>query len=84
MLKFPATLMLTSYEPIDGGSIALTFECSDPGGGEPSNWIIQITDTELADAADIKVLIAEKLQRKFRSKDISSRLDPLIGLKVTI
>lgn len=85
-LKAGATLTFTAYAVEDGG-ITLRFLCADPGGGEPSDYGIVLTDADLATvstALQFRTLVQNRLQRKFRAAGIASRLDPLIGQSVTI
>lgn len=81
-----ATLVFTRYEVTDSG-ITMIFVCSNPGGGEPSEYPITVTDAELStvtNVATFRTLVDAKLQRRYRANGIASKLDPLIGQSRTI
>ncbi len=85
-LQASATMVFNSYEVIDNG-INLHFVCSNPGGGEPSDYYVLATDAELATITtqvQLKTLVTTKLQRKLRAQGIATKLDALIGQSITI
>lgn len=85
-LRANATLTFTGYTVEDGG-ITLRFLCGDPGGGEPSDYTVLLTDAEIAtvaNAAQFRSLVLGKLQRKLRASGIATRLDLYIGQSVTL
>lgn len=85
-LKANATLVLSGVQRSDDG-INLTFTCSDPGAGEASLWEVQLTDVEAASVStnqEIRSLVIAKLQRKFRSDAVLTRLVGFIGQSVVI
>lgn len=81
-----AVMTFTAYTVLDD-VILMRFVCSNPGGGEPSDYTVTITDAELngtANVAALKTLVTTKLQRKFRANGLATKLDPLIGNTITI
>lgn len=81
-----ATMTFTAYRVEDGG-IRMWFVCSNPGGGEPSDYDVFLTDSEItgtANLAALKTLVTTKLNRRYRASTVASRLDPLIGQSITI
>ena len=85
-LQTDATMVFNSYEVVDEG-LKLHFVCSNPGGGENSDYYVLVTDTELATIttqAQLKTLVQTKLQRKFRAQGIAAKLDIFIGQSLTI
>ena len=86
MLKTNAILTFTAYKVQDAG-ITLSFVCGDPGGSEPSDWDVLITDVEFTAALtqqDLLTLVTNKLKRKFRAIGVAGKLDPFIGQRITI
>lgn len=85
-LNANVTMTFTSYQVQDGG-IVMGFVCSNPGGGEDSDYTIFFTDAEIAaigNLAQFNAAVLTKLKRKFRAENIASRLDPMIGRSVTL
>lgn len=81
-----AQLVFSAYDVVDEG-IRMTFYCSSPGPGEQSLWSIVCTDAELSAVStqqQLATLVRNKLERKFRSAGIASKLDPFIGQSLTI
>lgn len=81
-----AVMVFTDYAITDDG-IGLHFVCGNPGAGQPSDYTIELTDTELAGvvtALALKNLATDKLNRKFRSANIASKLDAIVGQSITI
>ena len=81
-----AIMTFSAYDAEDGG-IRLRFVCSNPGGGEPSDYDVFITDDELAGTANLaalKTLVTTKLNRRYRAVGLATKLDPLIGQTITI
>jgi hypothetical protein len=65
----------------------MQFLCANPGPGEASQYTILITDVELATVtlqAQLLTLVTTKLQRKFRSSGIASKIDPFVNTAITI
>lgn len=81
-----AVMTFTAYDVEDDG-IRLRFVCSNPGGGEPSDYDILLTDAELAGVstqAQLKTLVTTKLQRRWRAYGIASKIDQFVGQSITI
>jgi hypothetical protein len=81
-----ANMIFTAYTIEDGG-IRMKFVCSNPGGGEPSDYDCFLTDAELtgtANLAALRTLVTTKLSRRYRATGLTAKLDPLIGQQVTI
>ena len=81
-----AHFTFTSYEIGDGG-IWMFFVCNDPGPGQPNDYNIFVTDSELAAVTTVpqlNTLVTQKLQRKIRASNIAPKLDPLIGQTLVI
>lgn len=85
-LNTNAIMKFIGYEILDDGIVACTFLCLLPGAGEPSNYVIHLSDSEITGStlAQLKTLVTQRLQRKFRSNGLSTYLDGLIGQDVTI
>lgn len=87
-LRVGATLTFTGYRIVDSPlGVELQFLCADPGGGEPSDYTVLITDTEWATAANPaarRTLIQNKLNRKYRATGLANTLDPLIGTTLVV
>jgi len=82
-----AIMTFVGYDIIETGGISMKFVCSNPGGGEPSDYTVFITDAELtgtANLAALKTLVTDKLKRRYRATGLSTKLDPLIGSTITI
>ena len=85
-LRTNAVMAFVGYEVVDDG-IAFRFVCGDPGGGEPSDYYVFMTDAELAavtTAAQLRTALTTKLGRKLRATGIASKLDSFIGSTITI
>ena len=85
-LKVNATLTFTSYT-VDDEGIHLHFVSPDPGPGEPSDYYVLLTDTDLANAttqAAVVNAVQNKLNRAFRFQGIAPKLDALIGQSLTV
>lgn len=85
-LATDAIMTFSAYDVEDGG-IRLRFVCSNPGGGEPSDYDVFVTDAELAGTANLaqlKTLVTTKLNRRYRAVGLATKLDPLIGQTITI
>lgn len=81
-----ATMTFTGYR-IEHNGIRMSFVCANPGGGEPSDYDVFLTDEELSGAvntAALKTLVTSKLGRLYRATGLSGKLDPLIGQSITI
>jgi hypothetical protein len=81
-----ATMTFASYTVEDGG-IRLRFVCSNPGGGEPSDYDVFVTDAEITATANLpalRTLVTDKLERRYRATTVAARLDPLIGQTIVI
>ena len=80
------TLTFTSYVVRDDG-VEFIFVSLDPGAGQPTNYSIFATDTELAPIAArpaLLALVTNKLRRKLNAVGFASKLDPFIGQSITI
>ena len=85
-LKVSATMTFTGYVVRDDG-IQLNFSCATPGAGEPTDYAILLTDSDLAaitTQAQLSTAVRTKLERKFRLSGIASKLDPFIGQSLVI
>lgn len=85
-LRANATLTFLDYNVNDVG-IHMHFVSPDPGPGEPSDYYILLTDTDLAGVTtqlNLRNLVLTKLQRAFRAQGIASKLDPFIGQSLSI
>jgi hypothetical protein len=81
-----ATMTFTRYEVTDTG-VDLIFVCPNPGGGEPSEYKVNLTDAEIASVSttpQLKTLVTTKLSRRYRATGLSTKLDALIGQSVVI
>lgn len=81
-----ASLTFTSYEVVDDGT-RLNFVCANPGPGLPSDYVVLLTDAEIAGTttnAQLKTLVTTKLSRKLRATGLASKLDALLGQAVTV
>lgn len=80
------TCTFTAYDVQDGG-IELRFVALDPGAGNPSDYYIQLTDTDLSAITtqlQLKTLVQTKLNRKIRAAGIAVKLDPFIGQSLAV
>lgn len=85
-LKANAVLTFTGYTITDFG-IDLHFTCADPGPGEPNDYRVFVSDTELATVttlAQFRTLVDAKLNRSVRAANIASKLDQYIGAQRTV
>lgn len=85
-LALNAIMTFASYEVEDTGT-RLRFVCANPGGGEPSDYSVFLTDADLAGISStsaLKALVTSKLNRQYRSAGIATKLDALIGQSITI
>lgn len=81
-----ASFTFLGYDVQDTG-IELEFANFTPGPGLPTNYTILITDAEIAGVStlsQLRTLVIGKLRRKLQAEGIATKLDPLIGLSVTI
>lgn len=81
-----AVMTFTDYQVTDQG-ILFHFVCANPGPGQPSDYYVLVTDTELAGVStqqQLVTLVTGKLQRRFRATGIATKLDPLVGQSITI
>jgi hypothetical protein len=81
-----ATFTLTDYTIPDSG-VQLHFVCANPGPSQVTDYIIVLTDTEISSVstvADFKALVTTKLQRRYRTTALSTKLDGMVGQSVTI
>lgn len=72
---------------IEDTGVRMRFVCSNPGGGEPSDYECLLTDAEVsgsANTAALRTLVTNKLNRRYRATGLSAKLDPLIGQTMTI
>lgn len=86
MLRANASLEFKRWELLDDG-LRLHFLCADPGPGEWSDYAVTVTDAELsatANLAQLRTLVTNKLERRYRASAIAARLNPLLGQSVTI
>jgi hypothetical protein len=85
-LQANAIMTFVGYR-IEGTGLTMQFVCSNPGGGEPSDYDVFLTDAEVtgtANLAALKTLVTTKLNRKYRATGLATKLDPLIGQTITI
>lgn len=85
-LQANANMTFNRYVVEDDG-IRLWFVCSNPGGGEPSDYTIFFTDAELSaitTQVQLRSAVITKLQRAYRATNIATKLDQFIGQSVTI
>lgn len=85
-LKANAVMKLDHYKVGDDG-IHLFFFCADPGPGEENEWMILITDADLAGVTtnpQLRQLVLDKFARKIRGQNIATKLDAFIGQNVTV
>ena len=81
-----ANMLFTDYT-VDDVGIHLHFVCSNPGPGEPSDYFVLLTDTELSGATTPENLtntLEQKLKRAFRFQGIAPKLDALINTSIRI
>lgn len=82
-----AVMTFEGYDILETGGIIMKFVCANPGGGNPSDYTVYITDAELtgtSNTAALRTLVTTKLNRKYRATGLATKLDPLIGQTVTI
>jgi hypothetical protein len=81
-----ASFVFTSYEVgIEG--VRCLFVCHNPGPGQPTDYLIQCTDAEIAQVttqAQLRDLMTTKLNRSIRRTGFAAKLDPFIGQSLTI
>lgn len=83
------TLTFTSYVVLDDPALAIRFHfvSPDPGPGQPNDYFVTLTQTELdgiATQLQLRNALQGKLERKLRANGIASKLDPLIGQSLVI
>mgnify|MGYP001598583329 CR=1 FL=1 len=83
-----AIMTFTGYLIVDDPlGIEMQFVCANPGGEQPSDYTVIITDSEWAAAtnnAQRLNLIRNKLLRKYRASGLATTLDAHIGASFTI
>jgi len=85
-LQSNCTMTFNSYEINDEG-IKFNFVCLNPGAGQPTDYCIIISDSELSTISNtlqFKTLVQNKLQRKYRALNICTKLDQYIGQSLVI
>lgn len=85
-LKQNAHMVFADYWIDDQGTHA-HFVCNDPGPGEPTDYFILFTDSDLGSQTTVPGLIAmakTKLQNKARGALAASKLDQLLGQEIVI
>lgn len=85
-LKANATFTFRGYEITESG-MTLRFTVADPGPGEPTDYLVTITDTDLGtitNAADFRALVMARLSRRARGTGIAAKLDAFVGQSVTL
>jgi hypothetical protein len=86
-LRTSTILKFERYYVLDSNETKLEFSCTNPGAGEESLYWIVLTDDEIStiiDALTYDTLISDKLKRKYRSANISTKLDRYFGRETTI
>lgn len=81
-----AVMTFVGYE-VEDTAILFHFVCAAPGSGEPSDYYIRLTDTELnatTNTTQLRSALTTKLQRKLRASGIASRLDSFVGQTITV
>ena len=83
------TLTFTDYTVIDDPVLAIRFHfvSPDPGPNQPTDYYVNLTQTELdgiATQLQLRNALQAKLERKLRANGIASKLDPLIGQSLVI
>jgi hypothetical protein len=81
-----ADFQFLRYE-VEDSSVLLEFLNAAPGPGNPTNYTIRLTDTELASLTTSVLLrnaVQAKLRRKLQAEGVAAKLDPFIGQTVTI
>jgi hypothetical protein len=71
---------------VEDSAIAMEFS-GDNIGGEPTNYTIRFTDTELSAVTtqlQLRNAVQAKLRRKLQAEGIALKLDGFIGMTVTI
>lgn len=85
-LRPSAVLQFLDYA-VDDVGWHLHFVCADPGPGEPSDYYILLTDSDLSGVTTMNQalnLIQTKCNRKFRAAVNGTKLDALIGQTLTV
>lgn len=85
-LKPNARLTFVRYE-VERDGVTLWFLCHDPGAGQPSDYPVFVSNTELAAITtqlQLRDLCLAKLKRWYRADGIASKLDALIGQSITL
>lgn len=84
---FPLVATFTAYTVEDAG-IRFRFVILAPGPEMPTDADVLVTDAELAavtTAAQLRDnVVLPKLRRKLRAENIASKLDPFVGVSVTV
>ena len=83
------TLTFTSYVVLDDPVLAIRFHfvSPDPGPGQPTDYYVNLTQSELdgiSTQLQLRNALIAKFERKLRAQGISSKLDPLIGQSMVI
>ena len=85
-LKANASMTFVGYG-VGNDGITLNFVCAQPGAGEPTDYLVFFTDTELTAIStqpQLAAAVRAKLERKYRLTNIASKLDAFIGQSLTI
>lgn len=85
-LKANANLTFLRYT-VENDGTHLWFLCADPGPGEDTDYMIVLTDDDLATVTtqlQLKNLVLGKFARKIRAQNIASKLDGFLGQNITV
>lgn len=79
-------MVFAQYLVVHDG-IEMEFRCPNPGPGQASEYVIKVTDTELAGVstqAQLRTLLTTKLNRKIRATGIATKLDQFLNQSITV
>jgi hypothetical protein len=79
-------LTFIDYQTSDSG-VTLHFQCLNPGPDKPTEYYLDIADTDLSSftsAAQFGAFVIAKLKRKLQANGIATVLDQFKGRTVTI
>jgi hypothetical protein len=79
-------LTFADYQ-IRSNGIDLRFTVSAPQPGQPTEYTVRLTDAEITNATTneaLRIAVTTKLARQIYAASIAARLDPLLGVEITV
>lgn len=79
-------LTFADYQ-IKPGGIDLRFTVANPEPGKPAEYTVRLSDSEIQAANTneaLRIAVTTKLSRQITASAIAARLDPLVGVQITI